>query len=181
MATLVEHAMELFSSHRSCVYRRMPDGRNVAEFSRNLSHEYLEAVLASPTLGSLVLETGQPLAVTDAANDPRSGAMQPIMDAEFTRSTAAMMKKNPQLTAEQLQMGRSIGEKIAKVGAFIFVPITIFLVGLVLWVVGKFVDAKQTLGQAIMVAAYSYVPKVVASVVVGVQLLLMDPASLNSQ
>jgi hypothetical protein len=110
-----------------------------------------------------------------------SGAMQPVMDAEFTRSTAAMIKKNPQLTSEQLQMGRSIGEKIAKVGAFIFVPISIFLIGLVLWVVGKFVDAKQTLAAAIMVSAYSYVPKVVASVIVGVQLLLMDPASLNSQ
>lgn len=110
-----------------------------------------------------------------------SGAMQSIMDAEFTRSTAAMMKKNPQVTAEQLQMGRSFGEKIAKVGAFVFVPLTIFLVGLILWVVGKFFDAKQTLGAAIMVAAYSYIPKVVGSVVVGIQLLLMDPASLNSQ
>ena len=110
-----------------------------------------------------------------------SGAMQPIMDAEFARQAAIAMKKNPQVTAEQMQMGRSIGEKIAKVGAFVFVPLTILLVGLTLWVVGKFVDAKQTLSAAIMVAAYSYVPKVVASVVVGVQLLLMDPASLNSQ
>src|SRR5450830_809003 len=33
-------------------------------------------------------------------------AMQPIMDAEFTRQSAAAMRKNPSLTAEQMASGR---------------------------------------------------------------------------
>jgi hypothetical protein len=110
-----------------------------------------------------------------------SGVMQPIMDAEFTRSTAAAMRKNPQVTAEMMAKGRSIGEGIAKYGAVVFVPVGIFLTGLALWVVGKFVDAKESLSAAIMVAAYSFVPRIVEGVLSGVQGLLLDPATLNGR
>lgn len=110
-----------------------------------------------------------------------SGVMQPIMDAEFARNTAAMMKKNPQLTPEMLQKGRAFGETMAKIGGFIMMPIFIFLTGLVLWIVGKFFDAKQTLVAAIMVASYAYVPRILESVLAGVQGLVMDPASLDGR
>ena len=110
-----------------------------------------------------------------------SGVMQPIMDAEFARATAAAMKKNPQVTAEMMAKGRSFGEVIAKYGAFVFVPVGIFLTGLVLWVVGKFFDAKQTLGAAIMVASYAFVPRIIEGVLNGVQGLLLDPATLNGR
>lgn len=110
-----------------------------------------------------------------------SGAMQPIMDAEFARGTAAAMKQNPQITPEMMEKSRSIGETIAKIGAFIFVPIGMFLTGLVLWIVGKFFDAKQTLAAAIMVAAYAFVPRILENILNGVQLLLMDPASLDGR
>src|SRR6476646_8591687 len=65
-----------------------------------------------------------------------SGVMQPIMDAEFARATAAAM----------MAKGRSFGEAIAKFGAFILLPVAMFLTGLVLWLVGKLFDAKQSLG-----------------------------------
>jgi len=110
-----------------------------------------------------------------------SGVMQPIMDAEFSRQTAAMMKKNPQLTADMMEKGRAIGETFAKIGAFIFVPIAIFLTGLALWVIGKFFDAKESLAAALMVASYAYVPRVVEGIINGVQGLLMDPASLDGR
>ena len=110
-----------------------------------------------------------------------SGAMQPIMDAEFARGAAAAMKQNPQITPEMMEKSRSIGETFAKIGAFIFVPIGMFLTGLVLWIVGKFFDAKQTLAAAIMVASYAYVPRVLESIVNGVELLLMDPVSLTGR
>ena len=38
-----------------------------------------------------------------------SGVMQPIMDAEFARQTAAMMRKNPQFTPEMAEKMRSLG------------------------------------------------------------------------
>ena len=110
-----------------------------------------------------------------------SGVMQPIMDAEFNRGMAAAAKGNPSMTPEQMASGRAIGEKIAKVGAFIIMPLTIFFVGLFLWVAGKFVDAKQTLAQALMVTSYAYVPKIVEAVLGGVQAMLVDPASMTGR
>ena len=109
------------------------------------------------------------------------GVMQPIMDAEFTRATAAAMKQNPQLTPEMMEKGRAIGETFAKIGAFVFIPIAMFLTGLVLWIVGKFFNAKQTLAAAIMVAAYAYVPRILENILNGVQGLLMDPGSLDGR
>ena len=107
------------------------------------------------------------------------GVMQPIMDAEFTRGAAAAMKKNPQLTAEQMSQFRGVGEKIAVVFAFIGTPIAIFFIGLMVWLVGKLFDAKATLGAALMVASYAYIPKILAGIAGGVMGLLSDPASLN--
>ncbi|MES2178169.1 MAG: Yip1 family protein [Gemmatimonadota bacterium] len=108
------------------------------------------------------------------------GAMQPILDAEFSRQTEAMMKANPQMTAEMMEKGRAIGEKIALFGGVIFIPIALLLIGLFLWVCGKFVGAKQTLGAAVMVASFSYVPRILEAVLNGVQLLVLDPSSLTS-
>lgn len=110
-----------------------------------------------------------------------SGVMQPILDAEFARSTAAAMRQNPQITPEMMAKGRGIGEAIAKYGALIFVPIGIFFTGLVLWLVGKIVDAGESLAAAIMVAAYAFAPRMLEGVLAGIQGLLLDPASLNGR
>lgn len=106
-----------------------------------------------------------------------AGVLQPMMDAEMTRS----MAKNPNMTPEMVEKGRAIGMTIAKIAGFIFIPITIFCVGLALWLCGKIVDAKESFAAALMVASYAYVPKILESVLGGVQGLLMDPASLNGR
>jgi len=107
--------------------------------------------------------------------------LQPVMDAEFSRGAAAAMKKNPAITAEMMAKSRPIGEAIAKYGAIVFVPVGMFLTGLVLWICGKFADAKESLAAAIMVAAYAFVPRILEAVLAGVQGLLLDPASLDGR
>ena len=118
------------------------------------------------------------LVLLAAAN---SGIMQPIMDAEFARATAAAMRKDPRITAEMMEKGRAFGEGFAKYGAIVFVPVGMFLTGLMLWLIGKLFDAREQLSDAIMVAAYAFMPRVVEAVVAGVQGLLIDPASLNGR
>jgi len=108
-----------------------------------------------------------------------SSAMQSIMDAEFARGIAAAQKGNPTMTDAQLQAGKKIGETIAKIGAFVFMPIAIFFTGLFLWIVGKFFGAKQTLGAALMVAAYANVIKVLGAIIGAVEVLLLDTSSMN--
>ena len=109
-----------------------------------------------------------------------SGVLAPMMDAEFQRGSAAAMRANPQITSEQMAMGRHIGEIVAKVGAFIFIPIGIFVMGFLLWIIGKLFDASESFHTAVVVVAYAFVPKVLEAVLAGAQGLFMDPAALTS-
>ena len=107
-----------------------------------------------------------------------SGVWSPVMEAETAR---AMAKQSQQLTAEQLQAMRGVTETMGKIGAFVFVPIGIFLTGLMLWVCGKLFDSKQKAGQATMVAAFAFMPRIIEALVVAVQGLLMDPSGFNGR
>jgi hypothetical protein len=107
-----------------------------------------------------------------------SGVWSEVMDAEMTR---ALAKQSQQLTAEQLQKVRGFSETMAKIGAFVFVPVGIFVTGFMLWVCGKFVAAKQTIRQATMVASFAFMPRVVEALVVAVQGLVLDPGSFNGR
>src|ERR1700693_3118762 len=71
-------------------------------------------------------------------------AMQPVMDAEFARQSAAAMRKNPSLTAEQMASGRSFFEMLGPVLFALFLTISVFGTGVVLWLVGKLFDAKES-------------------------------------
>src|SRR5690349_12593945 len=106
--------------------------------------------------------------------------IDPIMEAEFARA----MAKNPStanLTPEQLAGARKFTGMLTSVGAFIGPPIAMMILGLVLWIVGKFFDAKQTLNAAIVVATFAYVPRVIEGIVNRVQGLIVNTESLNSR
>lgn len=102
--------------------------------------------------------------------------MEPIMEAEMQRSMA-----NQQLTPEQMEAARRMTTGFGTVTAFLFPPFAILIVGIVLWLVGKFFDARQTVNAAIVVAAFAYVPRVVEGIVNRVQGLLVDPSSLDNR
>jgi hypothetical protein len=110
-----------------------------------------------------------------------SGVLAPIMDAEMGRQFAAMARKGVTLNDAQLENARRMGETFGKIGAFVFMPVGIFFTGLFLWVVGKFVDSKQTLGQGLMVAAYAFLPRVIEAVVTAVQGLVLDTSKMNGR
>jgi hypothetical protein len=136
------------------------------------------AVFARRATSGFLLPMAVVTVLTGALFIMNGGVWSQIMDAEMSREPA---RQAQQLSEEQLQGIRRFSETMAKVGAFVFVPVGIFLTGLMLWVCGKFVDAKQTLGQATMVAAFAFLPRIVEGVVVAVQGLLMDPASLDGR
>jgi len=106
--------------------------------------------------------------------------LQPLYDAEFQRNAAQMMAKNPQLTQEAMDKMRSFGESTTRYGTGVFLLAIMFIVGIVTWLVGKLVGSKQTFHAALVVAAWSYMPRVIGAVLNGVQGLLMDPAKLTS-
>jgi hypothetical protein len=107
-------------------------------------------------------------------------AMQPIFDAEFTRRTAAAMRKNPNITAEQMASSRNFFEMLGPVIFAVYLTITVLGTGLILWAVGKLFDAKESVGAAMMIATYSEVPRIVQVLTNAAQGLIMSQEKLNA-
>jgi hypothetical protein len=107
--------------------------------------------------------------------------LEPIFDAEFTRSTAKSMASNPNITPDQLETGKRIGINVARYGIGVIMLVTMLLIGAFTWLLGKVVGSVATFHDAMVVAAWSYFPRVIGVVIGGVQGLLMDPSKLNSQ
>jgi hypothetical protein len=107
-------------------------------------------------------------------------ATQPIMDAEFARRSADMLAKNPNMTAEQLASGRGMMETLGPLFFGIGLTVTVLGTGVVLWLVGKLFDAKETVAAAIMVATYAEVPRILQVLTNAAQGLFMAPEKLNS-
>lgn len=105
----------------------------------------------------------------------------PIIDVEMSRQAAAMAEKNPSMTAEQLSSAKSAMEKFALFGAIIFVPVGIFITGVLLWLAGKIVEAKVAFAAAMMIATYSQIPRIIELVLNAVQGLFMPPEAITSR
>jgi hypothetical protein len=107
------------------------------------------------------------------------GIMQGAMDAEFEK-VAAAMRQNPQMTEEMIERSRSWMGAIGTIGTIIVMPILIIIVGFMTWLVGKLFDSRQELQAALVVAAYSELPRVVAALLNMVQGLVLKPEQLSS-
>jgi hypothetical protein len=105
--------------------------------------------------------------------------LEPIFAAEFTRNTAKILATNPQITQDILDKQRVVSESLGRYGIGVVTFVTMFVVGVVAWLLGKLVGSKQTFQAALVVAAWSYMPRVLGTVIGGVQGLLMDPDATN--
>ena len=103
--------------------------------------------------------------------------MEPIMEAQMSKGMAAAQKANPQMTNEQLETGKAFQRKLMPIFMVIGAPLALFFVGVLVWVVGKPFGAAITFGSSMMIAAYGYVPRVVAALITDVQGLLMSDTS----
>lgn len=106
------------------------------------------------------------------------GVLQPVMEAEFERAADAM-RKNPQVTEDMIDRVHGVMLFTQTWGPIVLTPITIILVGFVTWFVSKLVDARETLSAAMIVASYSYAPRIIQFVLNAVQGLVMKPDQMN--
>lgn len=107
--------------------------------------------------------------------------LSPIFEAEFARNTAKAMAQNPQITAERMNSMRDMSLNIAKYTLPLIIAITMFVLGVVTWLVSKIVGATTTFNQGLVIAAWAYFPRVLGSILGSAQALMMDPAKLTSQ
>lgn len=107
--------------------------------------------------------------------------MRPVMDVVFAQTEAKLHRDRPEITQEQLEAGRKMQEKLAPIATFVVIPITILLLGILLWLVGKLFDGRESLSDACMISTYAYFPKILAIVVSAVMATLLDPSRIASQ
>jgi hypothetical protein len=110
-----------------------------------------------------------------------SGVLDPIFDAEFRRRAEKVMADNPRVTPEMMEQQRGIMTTVGTAGGVIGTPFALLLIALLVYVVGKIVGAKQTWHAALVVASYSYVPRILEAVLIGVQGFFVDPAKLDGR
>jgi Yip1-like protein len=107
--------------------------------------------------------------------------LQPIFDAEFAKGMAKAGPQAAQAPPEALEKIKNASLNVTRYGLSVIMIVTMFVLGAVSWMIGKLVGSAQTFHAALVVAAWSYMPRVLGSVINGVQGLLLDPASLTSQ
>ena len=134
---------------------------------REKGNFWIPMLVVTIALGALFLANGR--------------VMDPIIDAETQRGMAAAMEQNPQITPEMVDQMRGVSGTIMKVSMFLTIPIVLFVIGVVLYLVGKLFGAQQTFRAALVVAAYAYVPKIIEAVLAGVQGFFVDPAQLDGR
>lgn len=106
--------------------------------------------------------------------------LAPVVDVQISRSVAAMAASGAALSPEALQRYRRFAHVLAIVGAAIGVPISILVLGALSWLVGRLLDAEQTLRNAVLVASLATMPLIVESVLKGVQAFWIDVNAATS-
>jgi hypothetical protein len=99
----------------------------------------------------------------------------PAIDADIARQ----MHAHPELTPEQMQKGRAMGEMVGPIAVIVLLPLMVVLTGLVLWMVGKIFDSRQTPSQGMMVATYAFFPKLLYSIASAIIAFLSNPDRLT--
>ena len=100
-------------------------------------------------------------------------AMEPVIDAEIDRGMAQAMKQNPQFTPEMAERFKVVGKSTAPITVAGVILLGPMLVGLALWICGKFFEARQELGAACMVATYAFYPKLLDTLLGMLQALVL--------
>jgi len=101
------------------------------------------------------------------------GAFQPLMDAEMARGMAKAMAKNPQLTEEMAAEMRGAASTWGFLMVMVGVPLAVLFIGIGTWMAGKMVGAALSFGAAMMIATWSYYPRLPELLTKGAQVLLL--------
>lgn len=103
-----------------------------------------------------------------------------VLDAEFARQSAKVMRENPQITEDQLAGMRRMGAIIAPIGAAFAAFVSVFLLGLGVWVIGKFFESKANLAQAMVIATFASFPKIIDLILAAVMGMALDTSNITS-
>ena len=107
--------------------------------------------------------------------------LAPIFDAEIAKATAAQAASHPELTSDQLAQGQQMMEKFGTIAFVVFLPIMIFISGVMLWIASKVVGAGVAFASAMVIVVYAQFPRIVETLLNAVQGLVLQPESITSR
>jgi hypothetical protein len=108
------------------------------------------------------------------------GIISQIMDAEFARNSAKMLADNPRLTQEMLDKGKGFQAAIGMVVGYLGTPIFILIAAIFVWLFAKVVSAKISYAQAATITTFAWIPRLLGSLIMTVQVLLMDTSNVTN-
>lgn len=109
------------------------------------------------------------------------GALQGVFDTEMARAMADVASKNPQMTADQIESMRGTMEASFKYGGFVAMPFILLILGACVWLVAKVLGGELGYGGGVMIASFAYLPKVLESLLVSVQSLVLDTSKFTGR
>ena len=106
--------------------------------------------------------------------------MSSVMDAQFARQSAEVMRKNPQITEDQLANMRKMGETFAPIGFAVAAVLSIFVLGIGVWLVGKLFESAADLKQSMVIATFASFPKLIDLILSAVVAMTMGTGNATN-
>ena len=103
-----------------------------------------------------------------------------VMDAQFAKQAAEITRKNPQITEDQLANMRSMSEKFAPIGFAVVTIISIFVLGIGVWIVGKLFESAADLKQSMVIATFASFPKLIDLLLAAVMAMTMGTGNATN-
>jgi Yip1 domain len=103
-----------------------------------------------------------------------------VMDAQFARQSAEVLRKNPQITEDQLANMRRMGETFAPIGFALTVIISVFVLGIGVWLVGKLFESAADLKQSMVIATFASFPKLIDLLLAAVMAMTMGTGNATN-
>jgi hypothetical protein len=103
-----------------------------------------------------------------------------VMDAQFAKQSAEVMRKNPQITEDQLANMRKMSETFAPVGFAVTVIVSVFVLGLGVWLVGKLFESAADLKQSMVIATFASFPKLIDLLLAAVMAMTMGTGNATN-
>jgi hypothetical protein len=103
-----------------------------------------------------------------------------VMDAQFAKQAAEITRKNPQITEDQLATMRSMNEKFAPVGFAVVTIISVFVLGVAVWLVGKLFESAADLKQSMVIATFASFPKLIDVLLAAIMAMTMGTGNATN-
>lgn len=106
--------------------------------------------------------------------------MEPVFEQEIGRQLAAQAKASPAMAAPEVQdKARSMMRVTFLWSGILGPPVLLLCLALIVWGVGRIFGATVSYGSSLMITSYSWVPRILATVLTMVQLQVMDPNKVS--